>query len=235
MSLLRRLAESFLRHSRSGARRREPAARPRPVRPTLTLLEDRLAPAVLTVNSLADAVSAAGPTLTLPEAIALIDSGGTATDAAGASLAAAKAGQIDAAQPFGDGDVIRFAPNLFGPNQQQITLADGELSLDRSVSILGPGAGRLAVSGDNQSPVFEVAAGASVSISGLTITGGASDQAGGGVVNNGTLTLTDSTVSGNAAALGGGVANYGTMTLNDSTVADNTASDCAGIERLRRT
>ncbi|MGQ0592571.1 MAG: hypothetical protein ACT4QB_07950 [Gammaproteobacteria bacterium] len=54
---------------------------------------------------------------------------------------------------------------------------------------------------------------------------------GGGVFNRGTLTLTHSTISGNTAGLGGGVSNryYGTLTLTDSTISGNTASDGGGV------
>ena len=46
---------------------------------------------------------------------------------------------------------------------------------------------------------------------------------GGGIINSGTLTLTNSTVSGNTAGLsdGGGIFNSGTLTLTNSTVSGN--------------
>jgi hypothetical protein len=53
---------------------------------------------------------------------------------------------------------------------------------------------------------------------------------GGGIDNEGTLTLTNSTVSRNSAQYGGGVHNtYGPLTVTNSTVSDNTASDGGGI------
>jgi hypothetical protein len=56
---------------------------------------------------------------------------------------------------------------------------------------------------------------------------------GGGVHNEaGTLTLTDSTISGNQALNwweGGGIRNWGTVTLIDSTVSGNSASEGGGI------
>ena len=51
---------------------------------------------------------------------------------------------------------------------------------------------------------------------------------GGGLSNSGTLTLRDSTVSGNTAGLGGGLSNSGTLTLTNSTVSGNTASTLHG-------
>jgi hypothetical protein len=57
-----------------------------------------------------------------------------------------------------------------------------------------------------------------------TVSGnGGEEETGGGISNSGTLTLTNSTVSGNMAA-GGGIQNYGsgTLTLTNSTVSGNT-------------
>jgi hypothetical protein len=200
----------------------------------VTVLEDRLAPATLTVNSLADApVSAASPALTLREAVVLIDTGGAGTDASGGGLAAAKARQINSASPFGVNDVIQFASGLFGPAHQQVVLEDGTLLLSGNATISGPAASRLAVSGNNRSTVFAVTPGAAVSISGLTVeAGAASGNSGGGIDNGGTLTLTDTVVSGNTAIQGdgGGILNFGTLTLAGSTVSGNTALNDAGID-----
>jgi hypothetical protein len=49
------------------------------------------------------------------------------------------------------------------------------------------------------------------------------------VRNFGTVTLTNSTISGNAAYYGGGVANFGTLTLTNSTIAGNTADFGGGV------
>lgn len=51
---------------------------------------------------------------------------------------------------------------------------------------------------------------------------------GGGIFNSGSLTLVNSTVSGNFASSGGGIANGGTLTLTNSTVSGNGADDSAG-------
>jgi hypothetical protein len=96
-------------------RRRRPAGRKakrpptRPLSPRLEALEDRLAPATLTVNSTDDTVSGTTPTLDLREAILLINSGGTATDSSNISLRAAKTTQIDTSSGgFGTNDAIQF-------------------------------------------------------------------------------------------------------------------------------
>ena len=51
----------------------------------------------------------------------------------------------------------------------------------------------------------------------------------GGIGNEGTLTVTNSTIADNTAAnSAGGILNYGTLTVTNSTIADNTAANSAG-------
>ena len=65
-----------------------------------------------------------------------------------------------------------------------------------------------------------------------TVSGNTSQDAGGGIYNaeyGGTLTLTDSIVSNNTAYAGGGIYNnFSTMTMNNSTVSGNTSQDNGG-------
>lgn len=136
------------------------------------------------------------------------------------------------------GDTIAFAPAL---NGQTITLTKGELLLNKNLTIAGPGAGALSVSGNNHSRVFEVASGTEVSLSGLTISNGlAAGGDGGGIYNSGTLTVSGSTLSGNSANYlkkgnaiiggdGGGIYDSGTLAVNgNSTLSYNTASNRGG-------
>jgi hypothetical protein len=97
-----------------------------------------------------------------------------------------------------NGDTIVFAPSLDG---QTITLTSGELLIKRNLTIAGPGAGNLTISGNNASRVFEVAQKESVTLSGLTISNGAAQSSeGGGILNSGMLTVSNSTLSGNSAS-----------------------------------
>jgi hypothetical protein len=134
------------------------------------------------------------------------------------------------------------ATNFYDGNPHTITLGGTQLLIGGNVTIQGPGgpgAAQLTVSGNNASRVFKIDDGVVVTLDGLTIANGrgsndvflgARDYAGGGGIwNLGTLTLTNSTVSGNTATAtiqnaGGGIYNYGTLTLNRSTVSGNTAS-----------
>ncbi|MFN8531383.1 MAG: choice-of-anchor Q domain-containing protein [Anaerolineae bacterium] len=87
------------------------------------------------------------------------------------------------------------------------------------------------IQGNNTFRMFSVSSGASVNFVNLTITGGYVSSAsiyGGGILNNGTLTLTNSTVSSSAAVLGGGIYNGGTLTLTNSTVIGNRADLVGG-------
>jgi hypothetical protein len=129
-------------------------------------------------------------------------------------------------------DTITFTAGLQGT----ITLTSGELDITDSLTITGPGAGQIAVSGNNASRVFKVAAGSTVSISGLTIENGSYwifGDAGAGIANWGTLTLDGVTVANNYAhggesAWGGGILNRGTLTVQNSLITNNTDATTAG-------
>ncbi len=127
---------------------------------------------------------------------------------------------------------MTFDPADFGTTPQTITLILGELTLSNTatITIVGPGAKLLTLSGGGKTRVFDIEGG-SAALEGLTITGGNSvsssnDSSGGGLlVNGGTLSLTNCTVSGNSApGQGGGLWEYhGSLSLTDCTVSGNSA------------
>jgi hypothetical protein len=108
---------------------------------------------------------------------------------------------IDAAS----GDTVDFA---LSPVCSTITLTSGEIEITKNLTISGPVANALAVSGGDTSRIFEIPVAVTVSISGLTIEDGLApqgtgvcvclDASGGGISNSGTLLLTEAAVSGNA-------------------------------------
>jgi len=112
-------------------------------------------------------------------------------------------------------------------------LSQGTLIIDSDVSIQGPGADRLAIDAAGTGRVFCVAEGVTASISGLNLTGGRAfayvgpwfvPLPGGGIYNEGSLTLSEVAVTGNVAtSSGGGIYNVGTLTLQDSTISGNEA------------
>jgi hypothetical protein len=109
-----------------------------------------------------------------------------------------------------------------------ITLTTGELLIDKDLTITGPGAMSLTVSGNNASRVFNTVNAVTVTISDLTISNGAS-SGGGGIRNLGTLTITNCTLSNNSDSnFGGGIFNSNTLTINNSTLSNNSATGGSG-------
>jgi hypothetical protein len=108
-----------------------------------------------------------------------------------------------------------------------ILLTGGQLLVDKSVTMNGAGADLLAVDGNAISRAFQIDSGATVTISGLRIRN-AQAGLGGGVLNDGTLIITNTTLSGNTAGFGGGTFNAGTLTIINSTVSGNMASEGGG-------
>ena len=67
-------------------------------------------------------------------------------------------------------------------------------------------------------------------LSGLTIWGGMTSQAGGGIYNDGTLTITNCVFTNHTSGSdGGGIANPGILTVTNSTIEDNSAPFGGGI------
>jgi hypothetical protein len=128
------------------------------------------------------------------------------------------------------GDTINFAPGL-----TTINLTSGELVINKSLTINGPGANLLTVQRNTtvQFRIFNIASGNfNVTISGLTIANGGSNGGGGGIVNqsSGTLTIMGCTISRNFAGdFGGGIASFnGTLTVTNSTISNNQAGLLGG-------
>lgn len=135
---------------------------------------------------------------------------------------------VVAAAASGDTIVFDMTP---GHVTSPITLTSGAITITTNLTISGPGAGTLTVSGNNNSLVFGESF-LTVSISGLTISGGKNSGSLGGGISafGGTFTLTDCVVSGNTADFGGGLYTDATTTLTRTVVSGNTATNWgAGI------
>jgi hypothetical protein len=100
-----------------------------------------------------------------------------------------------------------------------------EATVDIDNDVILDGEGNLTVDGDKRHTVFWVEREVTAELRGLTVTGGVG-ASGGGILTVGTLTLTNSTVSGNTALRtgGSGILNAGTLTLTNSTVSGNDGS-----------
>ncbi|WP_341525829.1 choice-of-anchor Q domain-containing protein [Nostoc sp. UHCC 0302] len=143
---------------------------------------------------------------------------------------------LDANASWGK-DIIKF-DGVFTDNiADTITLTSGSLFISEDLSIDGTGTNLLTISGNNTDRVFEINYDTTVDIEGLTIAGvnvSSSDfdegnVSGGGIINFGTLTVSNSTIRDNSANYGGGVYNNGTLTLNSSTINSNSAYQGGGI------
>jgi predicted outer membrane repeat protein len=169
----------------------------------------------------------ADTSLTLREAVAVVN--GTL----GRALTAGE--QAHVSGTLGSNDTIQFSlPS--GP--QTIKLISGALSLTKAVTVNGPGAGNLTVSGNNSDRVFIVGHNYSqnlslkASINGLTVSGGSAlsgsnNNYGAGILNFGTLTVNNATFTGNAAGSsgGGGIYNDGALSVSNSTFSGNSVTN----------
>src|SRR6266496_3325049 len=117
-----------------------------------------------------------------------------------------------------DGDTINFDPSV-----GTVTLTTAELAIDKSLTLSGaPQMVTVARSSQTEFRIFHVMPDHSVEIDGLTISDGhiTSDNGGGILNDNSTLTIAHCTVNGNAIVSvsfdisGGGIYNSGTMTLD---------------------
>ncbi|HYJ05296.1 MAG TPA: putative Ig domain-containing protein, partial [Chthoniobacterales bacterium] len=136
------------------------------------------------------------------------------------------------------GGTITFDTGGVFATPQTIVLSTsfGALTINENVTIQGPGTAQQVTvqgSGNVAHRVFILNAGKTATIQNLKITGGSADALGGaGILNEGNLTLQNSTVSGNTTTFsGGGIFNNSVLTVFSSTVSGNTANDGAGIHQ----
>lgn len=118
-----------------------------------------------------------------------------------------------------------------------ISLQSALPALQKNVKINGPGASTITVQGNAsaQTPysIFVITKGVTAEIDGLTIQGGYNSN-GGGILNDGQLTLQNDVIQSNTATMnGGGIAsganNGATLSLENDTIKYNTAAAGGGI------
>lgn len=175
-------------------------------------LETRILPATIVVNSLSD-VSGDDTSITLREAIVAANTDSTVNGFSGSFTGSGA-------------DTITFAPVLSG----SIVLLNGPLEINSEISIEGLQTERLVLDGNGLDRVLSVAAGGGVAtIRHLEIRNGFAND-GGGISNDGTLTVVDSIVTGNrtpdtGATGAAGIQNEGTLTVVNSQVDHNVVGD----------
>jgi hypothetical protein len=102
--------------------------------------------------------------------------------------------------------------------------------IDDDVTITGPGANQLTIDGAGSYQPFDINAGNTVTITGVTITSGNGGTDGGAIFNEGALTIDGCTVRDSQAQNGGGISNWTGATLNvyNSTISENIATTWGG-------
>ncbi len=121
-----------------------------------------------------------------------------------------------------------YVLNLSGANED--AAVTGDLDITSEIVILGNGATIQMTGGLDR--VLDVLASGNLTLRDLTITGGSTANAGGGLRNSGgTVSITSSTLMQNSAGNGGAIASTGgEMRLTNSTVSANTATIAAGLD-----
>ena len=109
-------------------------------------------------------------------------------------------------------------PHFFACDGPTMVGTKAEIVIDNDVIL--DGERKLTVDGNRFHRVFFVAQDVTAELRGVTVTQG-NVLRGGGILNEGTLTVTNSAVSGNSAASFGGIVNRGMLTLTNSVVSDN--------------
>ena len=97
--------------------------------------------------------------------------------------------------------------------------ATGDLDVTDDLTIMGVGAGLTIIDGGLLDRVFHVLPGATLNITGVTVTGGTAER-GGGIRNDGVLVVDQTSISANEADFGGGVFNAatGTVTIRNTMI-----------------
>lgn len=104
----------------------------------------------------------------------------------------------------------------------------GDLDISSNLRIAGAGATQTIIDASQLDRVFDIASGATVTLSDMTIRNG-SASVGGAIRNQGTLVLERVLIADNSSTgVGGGVSNSGTLTVTMSTFSGNTASGSGG-------
>ena len=113
---------------------------------------------------------------------------------------------------------------------------EANIIVDRNLIIRGQGTANTTAQAASTpetgiGPVFVVNSGVVATIQEMTISNGSSYSPpyGGGVLNQGSLTISNSTLAGNSSRYGGGVHNYGgTLTVSKSTFVGNSGREGGG-------
>jgi predicted extracellular nuclease len=129
---------------------------------------------------------------------------------------------------FGDGSAITGGTNFTDDVADTITLNGTELSITGAMIITGPTTATLTLDANQLSRIMNIASGANVTLTGMTMMNGQSSQ-GGGIYNQGSLIINSMTFTKNNGSYGGAIHNGAMLTVNSTTFSDNDASYGGGI------
>ena len=132
-------------------------------------------------------------------------------------------------------EIVQFETPIFYNSARTISLSGGQIAIAQNVTIYGNGANLLTVRNTSAasatSRVFNVGNTLTVTLYGMSITGGNITGSGGGISTiNGTLTVNDCYIHDNSAGVvGGGIRNgNGTLIVNNTTISNNVANSGGG-------
>ncbi|NJN88468.1 MAG: type I secretion C-terminal target domain-containing protein, partial [Leptolyngbyaceae cyanobacterium SL_7_1] len=125
-------------------------------------------------------------------------------------------------------DTITFAAEFIDQSPDSIALTSGPLTITDNAAIVGTEAALLTIDGGGTSQIFDIGSGVTVDISNVTIADGQAVN-GGGILNQGVLTLTGAVLKQNFASNdGGAIFNSGSLTVTETLIKDNSSSDSGG-------
>jgi len=108
-------------------------------------------------------------------------------------------------------------------------LDQGPLQIASEIELIGLGVGRTELIADGEQRLFDVAAGAALTLKNLTLTGGDPVPAVGGLIlNQGTLVIEDAVLQNGRATGGGAIDNTGTLVVRRSAFIGNQAVSGGG-------
>jgi len=167
---------------------------------------------------------------------AAVEDGTMCGDGAGSCQAGSCVGTFPCTeQGIRDAIAVGDGPHTFDCEGPKTIVTEAEIGITNEGSknylrrVILDGEGNLTVDGDASHRVFSVGNTVAAELRGFVVRNGApSSGDGGGIHNEGWLTVMNSTVSGNTAARGGGIWNYFVLTLTNTTVSGNTATVAGG-------
>ena len=189
-------------------------------RRTFERLEDRRLLALFSVNTLLDTVDA-NP------------GDGIARDAAGET--SLRAAIMEANARAGDDSIVlpagTYNLTLAGANEDGAATGDLDVAPNGKLTITTTsGASAIVDAAAIGDRAFHVLLGGNLNISGVAIRNASILSGdGGGILNSGTLVITNGTISGNTASRGGGILNAGLLTMRTTTVLGNMAGTGGGV------